>query len=146
MNVGWKLFKGKNAPEGVNRPDFNDSSWESVNLPNGVERLPEEASCCANYQGPVWYRKTFTAPEKLKGRRNTLYFEGIMGTVSYTHLDVYKIQGRGCGIKMVCLHGDKLRRLTGATPPCQNGRAGGKPVRATSLPRGIDVYKRQGLA
>lgn len=27
MNVGWKLFKGKNAPEGVNSPDFNDSSW-----------------------------------------------------------------------------------------------------------------------
>ena len=79
MNVGWKLFKGKNAPEGVNSPDFNDSSWESVNLPNGIELLPEEASGCSNYQGPVWYRKTFTAPEKLKGRRNTLYFEGIMG-------------------------------------------------------------------
>lgn len=79
MNVGWKLFKGKEAPEGAARPDFDDSSWQSVNLPNGIELLPEEASGCSNYQGPVWYRKTFTAPARLQGKRNTLYFEGIMG-------------------------------------------------------------------
>lgn len=79
MNVGWKLFKGKEAPEGVARPDFDDSSWQSVNLPNGIELLPEEASGCSNYQGPVWYRKTFMAPARLQGKRNTLYFEGIMG-------------------------------------------------------------------
>lgn len=79
MNVGWKFFKGKNAPQGVTGPDFDDSSWQSVNLPDGTELLPEEASGCSNYQGPVWYRKTFTAPADLKGKRNTLYFEGIMG-------------------------------------------------------------------
>lgn len=79
LNVGWKLFKGKEAPAGVTGPDFDDSSWQSVNLPNGIELLPEEASGCSNYQGPVWYRKKFTAPEQVKGKRNTLYFEGIMG-------------------------------------------------------------------
>lgn len=79
MNAGWKFYKGKEAPEGVNQPGFDDSSWQSVNVPHGIELLPEEASGCANYQGPVWYRKTFTAPESLEGRRNTLYFEGIMG-------------------------------------------------------------------
>ncbi|WP_330018823.1 glycoside hydrolase family 2 TIM barrel-domain containing protein [Akkermansia sp.] len=79
MNVGWKFFKGKNVPQGVTGADFDDSSWQSVNLPDGIELLPEEASGCSNYQGPVWYRKTFTAPADLKGRRNTLYFEGIMG-------------------------------------------------------------------
>lgn len=79
MNVGWKFFKGKDAPQGVTGADFDDSSWQSVNLPDGTELLPEEASGCSNYQGPVWYRKTFTAPADLKGKRNTLYFEGIMG-------------------------------------------------------------------
>lgn len=79
MNVGWRFFKGKDAPQGVTGADFDDSSWLSVNLPDGTELLPEEASGCSNYQGPVWYRKTFTAPADLKGRRNTLYFEGIMG-------------------------------------------------------------------
>lgn len=79
MNVGWKFFKGKDAPQGVTGADFDDSSWQSVNLPDGTELLPEEASGCSNYQGPVWYRKTFTAPADLKDKRNTLYFEGIMG-------------------------------------------------------------------
>lgn len=79
MNVGWKLFKGGKAPEEAAGPDVDDSSWESVNLPNGIELLPEEASGCSNYQGPVWYRKTFIPPARLEGRRNTLYFEGIMG-------------------------------------------------------------------
>lgn len=59
MNVGWKFFKGKDAPQGVTGADFDDSSWQSVNLPDGTELLPEEASGCSNYQGPVWYRKTF---------------------------------------------------------------------------------------
>ena len=79
MNVGWKLFKGGKVPEEAAGPDVDDSSWESVNLPNGIELLPEEASGCSNYQGPVWYRKTFIPPSRLEGRRNTLYFEGIMG-------------------------------------------------------------------
>ncbi len=79
MNVGWKLFKGEKTPEEAASPDVDDSSWESVNLPNGIELLPEEASGCSNYQGPVWYRKTFIPPSRLEGRRNTLYFEGIMG-------------------------------------------------------------------
>lgn len=79
MNAGWRMFKGKEAPAGVEQPGFDDSAWKSVNLPDGIEILPEEASGCSNYQGPVWYRKTFKAPDKVKGMRNTLYFEGIMG-------------------------------------------------------------------
>ena len=62
MNVGWKFFKGRDAPQGVTGADFDDSSWQSVNLLTEPELLPEEASGCSNYQGPVWYRKTFTAP------------------------------------------------------------------------------------
>ena len=44
MNVGWKLFKGEKTPEEAASPDVDDSSWESVNLPNGIELLPEEAT------------------------------------------------------------------------------------------------------
>jgi len=79
MNVGWKLFQGSKTSEEAASPDVDDSSWESVNLPNGIELLPEGASGCSNYQGSVWYRKTFIPPARLKGKRNTLYFEGIMG-------------------------------------------------------------------
>ena len=79
MNVGWRFHKGAQAPEGVYSSDFDDSTWARVNLPHGLEVLPEEASGGVNYRGKAWYRKTFVAPQELRGRRNTLYFEGVMG-------------------------------------------------------------------
>lgn len=77
MNPAWRFYKGS-APESY-KADFDDSAWEVVSLPNGIEYLPLEASGCVNYQGEVWYRKRFTPEEKLKGKELFLHFEGIMG-------------------------------------------------------------------
>lgn len=78
FNVGWRFHKGDAA--GADARDFDDKGWELVATPHGVDgALPEEASGCANYQGPAWYRKTFTPPDALKGRRVALHFEGILG-------------------------------------------------------------------
>ena len=78
MNPGWRFYKGSLA-EGASEPEFDDSSWEVVSLPNGMEILPLEASGCVNYQGEAWYRKHFAMPDSLKGKKLFLYFEGIMG-------------------------------------------------------------------
>lgn len=59
--------------------DFDDSQWEEVSLPHGIEILPAEASGCVNYQGPVWYRKHFVLPDSLGSRKLFLHFEAIMG-------------------------------------------------------------------
>lgn len=77
FNVGWRFIKAniKNA-EKIN---FNDKSWEIVNLPHGLEFLPAQASGSINYQGPAWYRKHFNLPDSLKGKKLTLHFEAIMG-------------------------------------------------------------------
>ncbi|MGB0976433.1 MAG: glycoside hydrolase family 2 protein, partial [Prolixibacteraceae bacterium] len=77
FNVGWRFIKAniKNA-EKIN---FNDKSWEIVNLPHGLEFLPSQASGSINYQGPAWYRKHFNLPDSLKGKKLTLHFEAIMG-------------------------------------------------------------------
>ena len=77
MNPAWRFHKGS-APEAY-RPDFDDSSWSVVSLPNGIEYLPLEASGCVNYQGEVWYRKHFTPDDKLKNKELFLHFEAIMG-------------------------------------------------------------------
>lgn len=78
FNVGWRFLKG-DAP-GAETTGFDDRSWSLVSAPHGVDgALPEEASGCANYQGPAWYRKKFTPPESLRGKRVTLHFEGILG-------------------------------------------------------------------
>lgn len=77
MNVGWRFCKGS-CPEAY-RKDFDDTLWEPVALPHGLELLPEEASGNINYQGEAWYRKHFAVPETMKGKKVFVHFEGIMG-------------------------------------------------------------------
>lgn len=77
MNVGWRFYKGS-CPDAWQR-EFDDSSWEVVSIPHGLELLPEEASGNINYQGRAWYRKNFSVPANLKDKKVYLHFEGIMG-------------------------------------------------------------------
>jgi beta-galactosidase len=77
FNVGWRFYKG--PAEKAEQPDFDDSGWEIVNTPHGLEYLPDEASGCINYQGEAWYRKHYTVPDNLKGKKTFLHFEALMG-------------------------------------------------------------------
>ncbi len=77
MNPAWRFHKGH--VEGAEQVAFDDRSWKVTSLPDGVEKLPMEASGCVNYQGEVWYRKHFAADIAWKGQRLVLYFEAIMG-------------------------------------------------------------------
>ncbi|MEG0992857.1 MAG: glycoside hydrolase family 2 TIM barrel-domain containing protein [Bacteroidales bacterium] len=77
MNPAWKLYKG--ALPNAQAINCDDSNWQVVSLPDGIEYLPTEASGCINYQGEVWYRKHFTPDSALKGKKLFLHFEAIMG-------------------------------------------------------------------
>lgn len=77
MNPAWRFHRGDVS--GADCKAFADSAWEVVSLPHGVEILPSEASGCVNYQGPVWYRKHFSLPDSLIGKKLFLHFEAIMG-------------------------------------------------------------------
>ena len=77
MNPDWKFHKGES--NGAEIPTFDDSNWETVSLPNGIELLPSEASGCINYQGEAWYRKRFKVDEEWNGKQLFLHFEAIMG-------------------------------------------------------------------
>ena len=78
MNLAWRFIKGdvEGTPYVV---DFDDSSFEVVSIPHGLEYLPVEASGCVNYQGVVWYRKRFIPESCLKGKQLFIHFEAIMG-------------------------------------------------------------------
>jgi len=80
FNIGWRFMKGDHP--GAEKPDFNDSSWELVNTPHGLELVPPDASGCVNYQGPAWYRKKFRADKDWKNRKVFIHFESIMGRSS----------------------------------------------------------------
>ncbi|MEX8546955.1 MAG: glycoside hydrolase family 2 TIM barrel-domain containing protein [Mucilaginibacter sp.] len=78
FNNGWYFYKGdvKNA----DKANYKITSrWKQVTLPHGVDILPADANGGINYQGIVWYRKTFTLPKELSGKLISLTFEAIMG-------------------------------------------------------------------
>lgn len=77
FNPAWRFSKGNNPL--AHTKDFDDSSWQVVSLPHGIDLIPAEASGCVNYQGPVWYRKHFTPEQSWQNKRIILHFEAIMG-------------------------------------------------------------------
>lgn len=77
FNSAWRFYKG--AVEGAESIGFDDDKWKIVNLPDGMELLPVEASGCINYQGEAWYRKHFNVPSGNMHQRLVVHFEGIMG-------------------------------------------------------------------
>jgi len=78
MNVAWRFFKGTPSNDAT-LSKYDDSAWEVVSVPHGLEYLPVEASGCVNFQGEVWYRKHFQLNESEKLPKSFLYFEAIMG-------------------------------------------------------------------
>lgn len=80
FNNGWLYHKGNIV--NAQLTNFVDSNWQQVQLPHGVDILPEEASGGVNYQGVVWYRKHFTIPQEIISKKLSLTFEAIMGKCS----------------------------------------------------------------
>ena len=76
FNPGWRFFLG-DCP-GAEQRDWDDEDWTDVDLPHGLEMLPENSSGGRNYQGMAWYRKRFTPPP-IPNTRVVLRFEGVMG-------------------------------------------------------------------
>ncbi|KAI9151356.1 beta-galactosidase [Paramyrothecium foliicola] len=76
FNPDWRVYVGE--LDGAEAPDFNDDDWRKVTLPYAYNeddafRLPIENLTT----GLSWYRKTFKIPEKHKGQKFYLEFEGI---------------------------------------------------------------------
>ncbi len=77
FNVGWRFLKGKAALAELS--DFDDSAWEVVNCPHGLEWISTESSGSNNYQGEAWYRKHFSIESSIENKELSLYFEAVMG-------------------------------------------------------------------
>lgn len=77
FNVGWRFYKGdvKNAE----LTTFDDSNWDVISTPHGLELNSTQASGSNNYQGEAWYRKHFTIPDSIKNKRLNIHFEAVMG-------------------------------------------------------------------
>lgn len=81
MNPGWRFSHGN--PSGAASVSYDDSDWQSVNLPHTLNLVPLQGSGGVNLQEEAWYRKSFTVPAVDGSGRYYLYFEGVMGKSEY---------------------------------------------------------------
>jgi beta-galactosidase len=65
-------------------PGFDDSGWRSVNVPHdwSIELTPVDSSSTNSGTGFLqgglgWYRKTFTLPPSIAGKRISIEFDGV---------------------------------------------------------------------
>lgn len=85
----WKFNLGDSAA--YSQPDFNDSSWRSLNLPHDwaiegdfSKENPSGTGGGALPGGIGWYRKTFTVPGYKEGEKVYIDFDGAyMNTTVY---------------------------------------------------------------
>jgi hypothetical protein len=72
FNAGWRFYLG-DAP-GAQRPDFDDTHWQSIGLPHSFS-IPYFQSS-SFYVGYGWYRKTLNLARLPAQRQVFLEFEG----------------------------------------------------------------------
>ena len=81
-DFNWRL--SKTDPPGANGPAFDDSAWQTIDLPHDFairgpfdEKVPGGMPGGFRPLGIGWYRKTFATPADFAGRRLWLDFEGV---------------------------------------------------------------------
>ena len=82
-------------PGGPSSKDFDDSSWELVDLPNdGIINGTYDQSAVRSHAylplNTMWYRKHFNLPTEWKGKSIWVYFEGVF-RASTTYLNGQKL-------------------------------------------------------
>ncbi|WP_448700909.1 sugar-binding domain-containing protein [Mucilaginibacter sp. AW1-3] len=97
FDYDWKFFLGDAS--GADNQNFDDESWRTLDLPHdwSIEGTIDKGNSSGGdggffQMGIGWYRKTFTAPAKWKGKRVSIYFEGV-----YMNSEVF-INGRSLGV------------------------------------------------
>lgn len=129
INFDWQFGRGDQP--GAESVSFDDSAWETVNLPHdfqihqqwvepSADEKPDLDNPMANIKsrlsargfkemGSGWYRKTFTPDEAWKGKRVVLDFEGIL-LVGDAYLNGERIGGTDYGyLGFECDITDKLK-------------------------------------
>jgi beta-galactosidase len=88
LDLGWLFNKGDAA--GADQAAFADTTWRPVNLPHdwAIEGPFSQSAATTGRggyapSGIAWYRKHFTLPQEISGRRVFIEFDGVManGTV-----------------------------------------------------------------
>jgi len=72
------------------RPDYDDSAWDSINLPHTWNQIDSRDEEPGYWRGLGWYRKQFLLPSQYSAKRVFLEFEGV-GSVAEFWLNGRKV-------------------------------------------------------
>ncbi len=96
MDYGWTFTTGD--PAGAEQPGFDDSGWRSLDLPHdwSIEGPYDQNAPTTGRGGYLptgvgWYRRVFTIPAGVRGRRVTIELDGV-----YQNSDVW-VNGQHLG-------------------------------------------------
>jgi beta-galactosidase len=73
LDSGWRFIR--QDVSGADQSAFDDSAWQSVNLPHTWNALDGQDGGNNYYRGPGWYRRHLTIPADLAGRSLFLKFD-----------------------------------------------------------------------
>jgi len=74
LNAGWRFIRSDVS--GAENPAFNDSSWSAVSVPHTWNATDGQNGGANYYRGIGWYRRHYTPPTSLAGRKLWLQFAG----------------------------------------------------------------------
>ena len=82
---------GTSADPKANAPGFDDSAWQQLTLPHdwSITQAPDpsQSNATGYFPGGLgWYRKTFTLPASMTGKRISIDFDGVFEN-SYVYLN-----------------------------------------------------------
>lgn len=81
FNEGWRFHKGEIDAAA---PDFDDSAWRQLDLPHDwaiegpFSNVHNARTGGLPVTGQGWYRKTFTVPAEMQGKKVSVEFDGAM--------------------------------------------------------------------
>ncbi len=97
FDYDWKFYLG-DVPA-ADTKEFNDKDWRNLDLPHdwSIEGKVDPKNPMGGAGGYLpagigWYRKTFNVPSTWKGKRVSIYFEGV-----YMNAEVF-INGKSLGV------------------------------------------------
>jgi beta-galactosidase len=71
----WKFLKADAA--NAQQTGFNDTAWSDVTLPHTWNALDGQDGGSNYYRGIGWYRRHYTAPANLAGKKVYIQFDGV---------------------------------------------------------------------
>jgi beta-galactosidase len=111
---------GTSADPKAAAPDFPDAAWDRVTLPHDwsitLRPRPDQTNATGYFPGGLgWYRKTFTLPSWMSGKRISVDFDGVFDN-SYVYLNGHLLGNHPYGYTGYSYDINGLAHTDGHTP------------------------------